>query len=200
MSGGHPQQGPVQGLHPIQHYEYPTKVDMDAGTNEVNLRAAPTNTAVDIGRTGRVTADDSWWVWTGTVWKALAVGGAALGTDLVAPAAEGSVFDTGGGFTVGNGLSYTTPVVPAGSYEIQWYMEVKNSTLNGITRARIQLDTVDIAFSDLTITVSTTAEKPWAGRHRTVLTNAAHTITFDFFPFIGATAQLRRRRLRVVGV
>lgn len=200
MPGGHPQQGPVQGIHVIHHYEYPTVGDMNAGTNEVNSRAAPGATAIDIGRAGRVTATDDWYLWTGSLWKAIAVGTASMGTDLVAPAAEGSVFEAGGGFTVGNGLSYTTPVVPAGDYEILWYMEAKNDTLNSITRTRIQLDAADIAFADLSITVGATAEKPWGGRHRVTLTNAAHTVTFDFFPLIGTTAELRRRRLRIVGV
>jgi len=72
MAIGHPNQGPVQGVHPAQHYEYPTVGDLNAGTNEVNGRAAPGATAADIGRFARVTAGDgSLYWWTGTQWLGL---------------------------------------------------------------------------------------------------------------------------------
>lgn len=71
MAIGHPNQGPIQGLHPIHHYSYPTLADLTAGTNEINGRTAPTNTATDIGRAARVTGTSNWYVWTGTAWSAI---------------------------------------------------------------------------------------------------------------------------------
>jgi len=92
-------------------------------------------------------------------------------------------------------LNFTAPA--DGDYKISWFFEAKNTTVNGITRTRVQLDGADQSFADLTITVGVTAEKPTMGFREVNLTAGAHTLTLDFYPLIGATGQIRRRRLEV---
>ena len=94
-------------------------------------------------------------------------------------------------------LRHTTASLPAGDYLISWSFEVKNDTLNGLTRTRVQLDdSDDLAFADCAIVLDTTAEVTVAGQVRRAL-SGVHTIDIDFFPFTGTTGEVRRKRISI---
>lgn len=108
---------------------------------------------------------------------------------------EGTDTETGATFATATSLAFTAPA--AGTYQISWQFEVKNQTLNGISRTRVQLDGADQAFADVPTAIDLTMEFPISGFREVVLTAGAHTLNIDHFPFTGSGSQVRRRRLRV---
>lgn len=109
---------------------------------------------------------------------------------------EGSDTSTAAAFE--QAYRFTTSSLTADDYEITWYCEAKNDTLNGITRVRVQLDdTTDLGFADLPITVDTTVEQIMTGSIQVSLGAGTHTIDIDFYPFTGTTAEVRRKRVSV---
>jgi len=109
---------------------------------------------------------------------------------------ETSSTSTAAGFE--QAYRFTTSSLTADTYEISWYCEAKNDTLNGITRVRVQLDdTTDLGFADIAITVNTTVDFPMAGSIQVALGAGTHTIDIDFYPFTGTTAEVRRKRVAV---
>ena len=92
----------------------------------------------------------------------------------------------------------TASLVAGATYEISWSFEVKNDTLNGVTRTRVQLDdTTDLAFADVPIAIDTTVEMPVAGFVRLQPGTGTHTIDIDFYPLTGTTAEIRRKRISI---
>lgn len=112
---------------------------------------------------------------------------------------EGAISTAAAAFVNAETLNFTAPA--AGTYLIKWFFEAKNDTVNGITRTRVQLDGADQSFADIPIPLNVTVDIPCAGMREVVLTAGAHTLTIDFFAFVGGTtATLRRRRLEVIQV
>lgn len=108
---------------------------------------------------------------------------------------DGSIFTPNPAFVNALTLAFVTP--DPGTYRFWWYYEAKNDTVNGITRTRVQLNAADQAFDDVAIPLSVTIEVPCSGVRDVVLGAGAQTLTIDFFPLVGANAELRRRRLAV---
>ena len=91
-------------------------------------------------------------------------------------------------------LKMTTSSLPAGTYLISWSFEVLNSSKNGKTRTRVQLDdSDDLASADKSPQGGT---EHVSGEVRRALVGV-HTIDIDFFPLTGASGEVRRRQLNI---
>ena len=112
---------------------------------------------------------------------------------------DGSTFESGAAFI--QALRLTTSNLPAGDYHISWYYEVKNSTHNGITRSRVQLNDsaveTDLSFTDTVIAGNVTIEQALSGFKRVTLDAGVHNIDIDMYPLTGATGQVLRKRIMI---
>lgn len=122
-------------------------------------------------------------------------GGSGLPSYIDYTEADGSILTPNAAFVNALTLNFVTPAI--GTYRFQWFFEAKNDTINGITRTRVQLNGADQAFDDLAIPLAVTVEAPCGGIREVALGAGAQALTIDFFPLVGANAELRRRRLAV---
>ena len=104
---------------------------------------------------------------------------------------------TSAAFQTAQSLAFTAS---GGTYEIQWYSEIKNDSLDSITRCQVLLDGAAIAFADIINGNNLTIEETFGGFDEQVLTAGPHTLEMQYTLLTGAQARIRRVRLRAVKV
>lgn len=191
----HSAQTAADGIHIVQAFE----------VADASARDALVVTAEDVGKIAKLATDDGgafYWILqnnVGPVWKSL--DNAGSGFIALEEYAEADAPSSTPLSAFVEAFKLTTSNLPAGDYLISWFYEVKNTTTNGITRTRVQLDDsaveADLAFADVPIPVSSTSEVAVAGYKKVSLGSGVHTVDIDFFPFTGSVGRVLRKRINI---
>lgn len=107
--------------------------------------------------------------------------------------AESEAEDNTGSATFQNKLTLTTPVIPAGDYHIQWYMEMKSSASNRDVEYQVDLDAGTIIGGAI---VRLDDYMDFSGHKETTFTAGSHTVELDFRRITGGgTCYVQRARI-----
>lgn len=100
-----------------------------------------------------------------------------------------------------NKATLSLGAVPAGTYRIGWYAELKCSSISDDVDVRVQIDGAVNAM-EINLEVKDPRNYvPISGFYYTELTAASHTLTLDYYSqSMGVTAYIRRARLECVRV
>lgn len=109
--------------------------------------------------------------------------------------AESNTNSTNATATMTTKVTFTTPVIPAGTYRVGFMYQFLHSATTSDFRAQCRVDAVNIHFHNEEVSDATTIDISSGFRHL-ALTNAAHTIDIQFAAEAG-TATISNARIEI---
>jgi len=97
-------------------------------------------------------------------------------------------------------LTLTTPSLPAGDYQIEWYMEGSMNGSNQILTMSTVLDTINTIANMSTRESTANMWTPFGGNRQRTLTAGVHTVILTFQTGGAGTATVRRASLSIMRV